>query len=245
MAATPKILVVDDERINLEFFEVMLSRLGYTVVTATDGEEALEQIVAERPDLVLLDNILPGRTGWEVTRLVKRDPDYEEFADTPIIMFSAMGDVQDKVEGFELGIEDYITKPFNFSEVLARIQAILRQRELWKQVVQRERRLALVESANNSLVYFTKHIQGPIQSMLASARALSVDNADASRAFASEVESELQQVLEHIHRLDEEVHELQTKGKQLKASELSLEDLEARFDSKAGFVARDPRGGAQ
>lgn len=244
MAASPKILVVDDEHINLEFFNVMLSRLGYTVATAADGEEALDQILSERPDLVLLDNILPGRTGWEVTRLVKRDPEYAEVADTPIIMFSAMDDVQDKVEGFELGIEDYITKPFNFSEVLARIQAILRQRELWKQVVQRERRLALVESLNNSLVYFTKHIKTPVQSMLESARSLQATDSAASAAFAQTVATELSNVLETVHRLDDEVHELQAQGDELKASELSLEDIEARFDAKSKFAARSPRRGS-
>ena len=119
----PRILVVDDEHINVEFFQVMLSRLGYDVSTASDGETALERIVDDHPDLVLLDNILPGRTGWEITRLVKRDEAYAEVRDTAIIMFSAMDDVEDKVEGFELGIEDYITKPFNFSEVLALVNS--------------------------------------------------------------------------------------------------------------------------
>ncbi|MCK4516730.1 MAG: response regulator, partial [Spirochaetaceae bacterium] len=150
-----KILIVDDEQINLDFFEVMLTKLGFEVEKASDGEEALEAVRDARPDLIVLDNIMPKLSGWEVTKILKQDEAYSEFRDVPIIMFSAMDDVKDKIEGFELGIEDYITKPFNFSEVLARIKAVLRNHELGQQVIQRERRLALVESLNKSLVYFT------------------------------------------------------------------------------------------
>jgi len=229
MIGDTKILIVDDERINLEFFQVMLSRLGYSVITAEDGDEALELIVRERPDLVLLDNILPGKTGWEVTREVKQDEQYREIADTPIIMFSAMDDVEDKVEGFELGIEDYITKPFNFSEVLARIQAVLRQHELSRQVARRERRLTLVESLRNSLLYFTKHIKEPIGGLLTEARDLDAGDQSAVEAFARRIVEEAKQTLASIEGLEEEVAELQNKDNVLKADEVSLEELEKKY----------------
>lgn len=239
---SPRILVVDDEHINVEFFHVMLTRLGYEVFTAGDGDTALEQIVAHQPDLVLLDNILPGKTGWEITRLVKQDDEYREVSDTAIIMFSAMDDVEDKVEGFELGIEDYITKPFNFSEVLARIQAVLRQRELSRQVIRRERRLALVESLNSSLIYFTRHIKEPISTLREMAAALDSSDAAAVQRLVESILAETSDTLATIEGLEEEVRELQTQGDQLKADEISLEDLESKFRKHATATLHDVEG---
>ena len=83
--------------------------------------------VDDHVDLVILDNIMPKLSGWEVTRIVKNDEEFENHRDVPIIMFSAMDDVKDKVEGFELGVEDYITKPFSPREVVARVKAVLRR----------------------------------------------------------------------------------------------------------------------
>ena len=232
----PRILVVDDEHINVEFFQVMLTRLGYQVSTAGDGDSALEKIVQEKPDLVLLDNILPGRTGWEITRLVKQDPEYREVSSTSIIMFSAMDEVEDKVEGFELGIEDYITKPFNFSEVLARIQAVLRQRELSRQVARRERRIALVESLNGSLIYFTRHTRVPMQELRDAAQALDPEDAEAVRGLVRRILEYTGETLATVDGLEEEVQELQSQGDELKSKELSLEDLESKFRKHAAMT---------
>jgi DNA-binding response OmpR family regulator len=143
-----KILIVDDEQINLDFFEVMLSKLGFIVEKAEDGERALQKVKECNPDLIILDNIMPRLSGWEVTKILKNDAEYAEYSTIPVVMFSAMDDVKDKIEGFELGVEDYITKPFNFSEVLARIKAVLRSRDLTKQILHREKRIALTESLN-------------------------------------------------------------------------------------------------
>nr|MQY76287.1 response regulator [Spirochaeta sp.] len=139
-----KILIVDDEPINLEFFDVMLSKLGFIVEKAADGEEALVKVVETDPDLLILDNIMPKLTGWEVAKKLKQDKEFHKYRQLPIIMFSAMDEVQDKIEGLELGVDDYITKPFNFSEVLARIRAVLRNRDLSREISRRERRIALV-----------------------------------------------------------------------------------------------------
>jgi DNA-binding response OmpR family regulator len=148
MNTRKKILIVDDEQLNLEFFEVMLSKLGFIVEKATDGVEALEKVKRFFPDLILLDNIMPRMSGWEVTKALKGDT---KFRDIPIIMFSALDDVKDKLEGYELGVEDYITKPFNFSEVLARIRVALRNRELFAQIAVRENRLGLAEALSGEL----------------------------------------------------------------------------------------------
>jgi len=148
MDSRKKILIVDDEAINLEFFEVMLSKLGFVVEEANDGIAAIEKVKKFHPDLILLDNIMPRMSGWEVTKTLKSDPKYREI---PIIMLSALNDVKDKIAGFEMGVDDYITKPFNFSEVLVRIKAVLRNHELFSQIAIRESRLGLAEELNRDL----------------------------------------------------------------------------------------------
>ncbi len=151
MDTRKRILVVDDEQLNLEFFDVMLTKLGFDVHRAENGQEALEAVRKLRPDLIILDNMMPKLSGWEVTKLIKASPEYAEFADTPIIIFSALDDVKDKVEGLESGADDYITKPFNFAEVLARIRAVLRTHELIGQLEIREKRLKLGDLALEKL----------------------------------------------------------------------------------------------
>lgn len=236
MALKGKILIVDDEPINLDFFDVMLSRLGFEVVMAEDGEEALEMIQQDKPDLIILDNIMPKMTGWELTKILKKSKAYERFHDIPIIMFSAMDAVKDKIEGFELGIEDYITKPFNFSEVLARIRAVLRNKELSKQVVNRERRIALIESLNKSLLYFTDHLKQPMDGLLGAAKALEVGDASQVGEFRALVLKEGGQVLATLEGLREEIHELKTEGDKIRLDELSLQDLEEKFQKHFNAV---------
>ncbi|MFW5717137.1 MAG: response regulator transcription factor [bacterium] len=224
-----KILIVDDEQINLDFFEVMLTKLGFEVAKASDGEEALEAVRENDPDLIVLDNIMPKLSGWEVTRILKRDDEYRDYASTPIIMFSAMDDVKDKIEGFELGVEDYITKPFNFSEVLARIKAVLRNHELSQQVVHRERRIALIESLNSSLVYFTEHLKEPMQSLRAAAETVVAGDEVSVQTFVELVRRQAQQTLATLEGLEDEIAELTRKGDEIRAGEVTLDDLEDKY----------------
>ena len=224
-----KILIVDDEQVNLEFFDVMLSRLGFTVEKATDGEQALEKVKECNPDLIILDNIMPNLSGWETTKILKNDEEYAQYSSIPVVMFSAMDDVQTKIEGFELGIEDYITKPFNFSEVLARIKAVLRGKDLTNQILQREKRIALTESLNKSLLYFTKHIKKPTSNLLETAQKLDPGDAKAVEVFLRNVIVEARKTLATLNGLEEEVHDQQSQGDKLKEDEVSLEGLEMKY----------------
>jgi len=224
-----RILIVDDEPINLEFFDVMLSKLGFQVEKAVDGEEALEKVQACNPDLVILDNIMPKLSGWEVTRMLKHDPLYRRYRNTPIIMFSAMNEVKDRIEGFEQGVDDYITKPFNFSEVLARIRAVLRSRELSRQLTRREKRIAVVESLNSSLVFFTQHIKKPISDLLAMAEKTDGRDAASVEKLVGLLRKEGREILATLRGLEDEVAELQGKGEKLKKGDLSVEDLEKKL----------------
>ncbi|MBU1879119.1 MAG: response regulator transcription factor, partial [Chloroflexi bacterium] len=119
-----RILVVDDDIKIVRLVRAYLEQAGYHVLTAHDGNAALLLMRQERPDLVVLDLMMPGRDGWDVTRIVRGDPD---LAPTPIIMLTARIDDTDKILGLELGADDYITKPFNPREVVARARAVLRR----------------------------------------------------------------------------------------------------------------------
>jgi DNA-binding response OmpR family regulator len=122
-----RILVVDDDKSIIKVLQGYLEQSGYQVLTAADGEMALHVLRRERPDLVILDLMLPHRDGWEVTRIIRGE---ETMAATPIIMLTARVEDTDKIVGLELGADDYITKPFNAREVVARVKALLRRTRL-------------------------------------------------------------------------------------------------------------------
>jgi two-component system alkaline phosphatase synthesis response regulator PhoP len=119
-----RILVVDDDQQLARLVRAYLEQAGYRVETAADGAAALRAIRQDRPDLVLLDLMLPDRDGWEITRLLRADPQWQ---DLPIIMLTARVEDSDKILGLELGADDYITKPCNPREVLARVRTVLRR----------------------------------------------------------------------------------------------------------------------
>ena len=122
--AKNKILVVDDEKDILDLVEYNLRQEGYKVTCVLTGEEALESVRAKKPDLILLDLMLPGVDGFEVCNLLKRD---EQTRDIPVVMLTAKGEDIDVVTGLELGADDYIIKPFSPRILIARIRAVLRK----------------------------------------------------------------------------------------------------------------------
>jgi DNA-binding response OmpR family regulator len=122
-----RILVVDDDKSIVRVVRGYLEQAGYEVLNAHDGDAALHILRRERPDLVLLDLMMPQRDGWEVTRIIRQD---KSLAATPIIMITARVEDTDKIVGLELGADDYITKPFNAHEVVARVKALLRRTRL-------------------------------------------------------------------------------------------------------------------
>ena len=123
MKTKKKILIVDDEFVNLEYLDMMLSKNGYIVERACDGVEALEKVKLFFPDIIILDNIMPRMSGSDVVKALKADPQY---INIPIIICSAVDDIEEKKACFKLGITEYITKPFRFNKVLAIIKTILR-----------------------------------------------------------------------------------------------------------------------
>lgn len=122
------ILVVDDEKPIADILQFNLIKEGYTVICAYDGEEALEKVEEQQPDLMLLDIMLPKRDGMEVCREIRKKYDF------PIIMLTAKGSEIDKVLGLEMGADDYVTKPFSTRELIARVKANMRRLNVVAQV---------------------------------------------------------------------------------------------------------------
>ena len=120
--AKGKILVVDDEIYIVHILDFSLGMEGYEVITALDGEQAVEKARAEKPDLIVLDIMMPKLDGYETCKRLKADP---ETKDVPVILLSAKGRNVDQKVGFEVGADDYITKPFSPRKLVERINAIL------------------------------------------------------------------------------------------------------------------------
>ena len=110
-----KILVVDDEPDILEVARIILEKKGYGVITAKDGNEALEKVSASKPDLIILDIIMPRKSGLEVCKILKSDP---ETASIPILMFTVLGRNRDREQGLKAGADDYLVKPFSAEELV-------------------------------------------------------------------------------------------------------------------------------
>ena len=127
----PRILVVDDTPENLELLDAHLTEAGYHVLTAANGQDALTAVAAHAPDLILLDVMMPVLDGYEVCRRLKSN---EETAFIPIVMLTALQDFEHRLQGIELGADDFLTKPFNHLELLTRVRSLLRVKGLHDQV---------------------------------------------------------------------------------------------------------------
>jgi len=138
MSDPAKILVVDDTANNVKLLKDLLTMRGYAVVTASSGMEGLEQIDKERPDLVLLDVMMPGMNGYDVCRRIRENP---ATGVLPVMMVTALDPGQERIKGLEAGADDFLTKPINQPELLARVRSLLRIKELWDQVIDLNRTL--------------------------------------------------------------------------------------------------------
>ncbi len=118
---TGKVLIIDPDKSMCELLRIYLEREGYTVITSGDGEEGLVKFSALKPDIVLLEIILPGIDGWQICREIRKK------SAVPLIYITSKGDIFDKVLGLELGADDYLVKPFDNKELLARMKAVVRR----------------------------------------------------------------------------------------------------------------------
>lgn len=134
MPEKKKILIVDDEKDLVSLVSLHMKMAGYDVLSAADGEKALEIAEDEKPDLIILDLMLPKVAGWEVCKRLRQDPGIKN---VPVIMLTARAEIEDKLKGFEAGADDYVTKPFSPRELVSRVKRVLVRAE---PVLQKPRR---------------------------------------------------------------------------------------------------------
>jgi len=165
-ADAPSILVVDDTVENLRLVAGMLANRGFDVRPVTSGAEALQAIAHDPPELVLLDVSMPGMSGLEVCAALKQ---HSEWRDIPVIFLTALAEVADKVNGFEAGGADYITKPFQLEEVVARVSHQLALREAQRQLIKSFERLQALETLRDDLVHMIVHdMRSPLTALIMS-----------------------------------------------------------------------------
>jgi two-component system alkaline phosphatase synthesis response regulator PhoP len=126
-----RILIVDDDKSIVKVLQGYLDQAGFEVLRAYDGETCMHMLRREKPDLLILDLMLPDRDGWDITRTIRAD---EKLSTTPIIMLTARVEDTDKIVGLEIGADDYITKPYNPREVVARVRAMLRRTQIGEKI---------------------------------------------------------------------------------------------------------------
>ncbi len=163
MNVPPRLLVVDDTPVNLKLLADLLGAKGYGVVTASAGLEALEKVEKERPDLVLLDVMMPGMSGYEVCKKIREHP---ATVMLPVVMVTALDPAQERVKGIEAGADDFLTKPINQQELLARVRSLLRIKALhdelteWNKLLERrvEEQVAQLERLGRLKRFFSPQL---------------------------------------------------------------------------------------
>jgi len=159
MTGQAKILVVDDTPKNVKLLEEVLKAKGYAVITANSGPEALDKIGKEPVDLILLDVVMPEMSGYEVCQKIRGDP---ETTLMPIIMVTALDPNKERIKGIESGADDFITKPINMPELLARVQSLLRVKELHEKVKAQAIELAEVVGALGDIGHDIRNLLTPV-----------------------------------------------------------------------------------
>lgn len=149
-----KILVVDDDLNICELLKLYLENEGYVVFTANDGQEAVEMFQNKTPDLVLLDIMLPKKDGWQVCREIRKT------SSAPIIMLTAKGETFDKVLGLELGADDYVVKPFDAKEVMARVKAVLRRTTGDSESTETEKKVVIYDNLEINIQNYEMKVKG-------------------------------------------------------------------------------------
>jgi len=144
-----KVLVVDDYAANVKLLERNLRSAGYETVAAYDGEEALQKVAAEHPDLVLLDIMMPKIDGFEVCRRLRAD---EATAVLPVIMVTALKETEDRIRGLEAGADDFISKPFDRGELLARVKSLLQVKYYRSMLAEREKFHAVIQDLSHGII---------------------------------------------------------------------------------------------
>ena len=229
------IFIIDDDSVDREFFSIMFPLFGFRIHTADSPGQGLRLLRDSVPDLIIIDNHIANFNSLETVRTIKSSDEYAPVRAVPVMLLSHIDDAEVKIAGYEAGVEDFITKPYNFLEVLVRVKALMRSKDLTEQIIQRERRMTLIESLNNSLIYFSKNLRSPMLELIAKSEILTSTHDQSSHEriaeFCRKVRMNAESTIATLDGLEDEVHELLTQEKQLKSEEITPEVLEEKYRS--------------
>ncbi|GMO50186.1 MAG: hypothetical protein Ta2G_07510 [Termitinemataceae bacterium] len=236
-----KILVADSDPLNLKFFDLMLNKLGFKFEKAEDGQSAIDKIASFQPDLILLETVLPKVSGWDVLKSVRSDPKTETL---PVILLSNIDNVSDIIEGFELGADDYIVKPFNFSVLLARIRASLRSRMLISELNARESRLALFEKANKSMKKNINELKNDLDKLSAGIDFIEKKtlNKKTLKEYVRAMREVIESSSESTRKIETCIKDISKKWISLKQNEIGLPILQTPIRKPVGEATTSPNG---
>jgi DNA-binding response OmpR family regulator len=224
MAEKKTILLADNDGENIEFLKVMLPKLGYTMLTAADGEECCGVLEKWDVDILLLNTVLPKLSGWEILSRLKHS---DSLSAIPVIMLSNIATVKDKVEAFEQGADDYIVKPYNFTELLARVRSLLRHRAIFNQLKARESRLALAEELSvdmrTAINAFIKNIDSLDEAITLQVRG--VLNTETLPPLFAIVREKISVIKDSACEIDARVKTASSRWQALKQNEIAIRDL--------------------
>ena len=224
-----RVLIADDESVNREFFDIMLGNLGFIVDKAENGEEALSIIKSRKPDIIIIDDMLNGMTGWQVVKLLKKDIKYSDYSDIPVIMLSDMADPETLVEGFDLGVDDYIRKPFSFAVVFSRIKAALRNRDLMYKRLKHDETIELIDSLNQTFKFLTEHLKVPVESLQNAAKEFSREECMDKDTFVKLITENTDKIKAAIDSLSDKIVEIKKNEDSLVDMPFELSDLDSKY----------------
>jgi len=231
VSTPPKILVVDDNADNVELLAKRLKALGYSTCEAYDGEQALVRVAEEDPDLIILDVMMPKLDGFEVCRRLKTD---ERTRTIPVIMLTAKREVPDKIRGLDTGADDYVTKPFNPQELMARVRSLLTLRTLQEKRATEEKLGALGQMAEG----VAHEVRNPMVTIGGFARRIRdrLPEEDPLREYA-------EHIIKEVERLETMVEEI-VRFKALMISPYEPVDLRAVVDEALAERSKGLAAGA-
>ena len=202
-----RILLIDDNEDIHRFVRYYVERAGHSLLSAHDADSGRTMTLEEKPDVVLLDRIMPGADGLELCRELKSTPGT---CRVPVILVTVRGSVEDKIAGFEAGCDEYVTKPFDPRELLARITVVLRARDTWLEHWEEQQGRARAEAARQTFGALSHHIRNAIQVLLSAA-----DNFDPpseeGQAFREVTIGQAQRVARVIESLGQMVSQMKLK----------------------------------
>ena len=243
--AAPKILVVDDQLINVQLLKRKLEREGITVISAYSGQEALDAVATEKPDLILLDVMMPEMDGIEVcTRLQSR----EDTRSIPVIFITARNSKEGKLEGLAVGAVDYITKPIDLDETLARVQTQLRFVAINREMVDLHRRLAearrtaTIGAVTQGIAHNLNNLLGVVIGYLDLIKS-QAEKPDAVRRNADAVERGVQRIVSIIKQLSSMVVKTRMPTERFKVADLlhgAIRRFEQENDAPEAVVLHNP-----